>query len=62
MNKQQAMALAYWVMIIAVILTCVFVVLYLQTNATSCLNDPIAFYQNKMSEQCYCMANMGFTP
>jgi len=60
MNKQQAMTLAYWVMIIVVILTCIFVVYWLQTDARQCLGDPLSYYQNNTNAQCFCMANSIF--
>jgi len=58
MDKKQIMNYAYWIMIIVVILTCFFVVFYLQTNATACLSDPISYYSNKTNQMCFCMENM----
>lgn len=54
MEKKQIVNIAYWIMIIAVILTCVFVVFYLKSNSQQCLADPKAFYEAKTQMQCFC--------
>lgn len=55
MEKKQLINLAYWIMIVIVILTCVFVVFYLRSNAQNCLVDPMKFYEAKTGQTCYCL-------
>ena len=54
MNKQQWMTLAYWVMIIVVIVTCIVVIVYLKGNGKECLADPIKYYSKRMAQDCFC--------
>ena len=51
-NKKLLFNLAYWIMIIVVIVTCFIVISYLKGNANECLSDPIRFYSEKIGEQC----------
>jgi len=57
MEKKQLMDLAYWIMIVLVIATCIFVILYLRSNANQCLTDPLKYYSNKIGEECFCVGN-----
>jgi len=54
-TKKKLMNLAYWSMIVLVILTCCYVVFYLSGNAHQCLADPLKYYQEKIGQTCYCM-------
>jgi hypothetical protein len=49
------MTLAYWIMILFVIATCIFIYFYLTSNANQCLADPLNYYSEKMDIECYCM-------
>jgi len=55
MNKQQWMALGYWIMISFVIVTCVFIIYYLKNEAYSCLKDPMNYYAQKVGQDCFCI-------
>jgi len=62
MDKQQAMTLAYWIMIIVVVVTCFFIMAYLQSNASQCVADPLNYYNIKTGEQCWCMMTQNLVP
>lgn len=52
---KKLMTLAYWIMILFVIATCIFIYFYLTSNANQCLADPLNYYSEKMDIECYCM-------
>lgn len=56
-DKQKLMTWAYWILILVVIATCIFVVLYLKSNAHQCLADPIKYYSDKIGQECFCVGN-----
>ena len=55
MNKKVFCNIAYWVMIIVVILTCLFLVIYLRSNGKECIANPIDFYMRNTGKQCFCI-------
>ena len=57
MNKKLLFNLAYWIMILVVIGTCIFLVIYLKSSGRECLAEPLEFYMKKMQTECYCMNN-----
>lgn len=62
MEKRQLMTIAYWIMIIVVVITCIFVYFYLSGNAKQCVADPIVYYQTKTQAQCFCSKLNYFVP
>jgi hypothetical protein len=50
--------LAYIVLIIVVILTCIFLYFFLTSQAPKCLENPLKFQQERMGEnfQCSCFS------
>jgi len=60
MDKKLLFNLAYWIMIVAVIGTCIFLVIYLRSNGKQCLADPLEYYAQKMGTQCSCMERLIF--
>lgn len=62
MDKKKAISWLYWIMIAFVIITCIYVVVYLQSNANNCLTDPIKFYADKINQQCFCMPKTSLFP
>lgn len=50
--------IAYFVMIIAVVLTCIFIYHYLTSESSHCLANPLEYYKTKVESKgatCYCM-------
>jgi len=62
MDKQKLGTIAYFGMIIIVILTCIFLVFYLRSNAQQCLADPLEYYTKKTMQQCFCVQDFGMIP
>jgi hypothetical protein len=63
MEKRKLFTLFYVVMIVVVIATCLFLVIYLQnttTDALSCISDPITFYENTTGKMCFCNDGLGW--
>jgi len=61
MNKKLLFNLAYWIMIVVVIATCIFLVIYLQGSGKECVADPLGFYIKKMGTECFCVGDF-FAP
>lgn len=55
MEKRQIVTLAYWIMIVFVIATCIFFYFYLSGSTHQCLTDPLKFYQDKVGTTCFCV-------
>lgn len=62
MNKQHFFTLLYIILILVVIATCIFMMIWLKSESTSCLVDPIKYYANKTGQFCYCGDPFGFAP
>jgi len=60
--KRTLFTLAYWVMIVVVIATCIFLVFYLKSSGKECLAHPIEFYTKKMGVECFCGGKNFLTP
>ncbi|HUW43447.1 MAG TPA: hypothetical protein VMV95_00585 [Bacillota bacterium] len=58
MNKKTLINVAYWGMILVVIATCIFLVIYLQSSGKECVADPLRFYTKKMGTECFCVNNL----
>ena len=58
MEKRTIYSIAYWIMIIAVISTCIFIYFYLQGNGRECLAEPLKYYEKVMDTSCYCMNDL----
>jgi len=54
MNKKIVYNLLYIFLILAVILSLIFIVMWLQSIGGQCVNDPIQFYANKTNAICNC--------
>ena len=52
-NKE--MSLIYYAILIIVIITCLFVMLFIWSNGFNCVQDPIGFYGEKTNSICYCI-------
>ena len=59
MDKQTLFTLLYITLIIVVIATCIFVMVYLKSSGTECLIDPIQYYEGKTNKMCYCNNGWG---
>lgn len=55
MNKKLWFNVAYFGMIIVVILTCIFLVIYLRSSGKECVADPLQFYIKKVGVDCFCL-------
>ena len=53
-TKKVVVNLIYWGMIIVVIFTCIYLVVYLRSSSRECLADPLQFYEEKSGIHCYC--------
>lgn len=60
-NKKLA-NLLYYAMIIIVILTCIYIYIYLSGNSRSCVADPIVYYEAKTQSKCFCSVYNIFIP
>ena len=58
-KKKRLFTWMYIIMIGVVIATCIYLVYWLNQEATLCLKDPIEFYMNKAGELCYCNIGRG---
>lgn len=54
MEKRKIVTIAYWIMIIAVVLTCIYVYFYLNSNAKLCMANPMEYYEKIKQAKCYC--------
>ena len=54
MNKKTLINVAYWGMILVVIATCIFIVIYLKGNGKECVADPLNYYMSKSAVKCFC--------
>lgn len=57
MNKKLA-SILYFVLIIAVVTMCVYVIIWLKGHGFQCTRDPIAYAQKISNETCMCMAKL----
>ena len=55
MDKQKAMTLAYWIMIVVVVITCLILVNYMISNSHQCIADPLKYYSERIGQECYCI-------
>jgi len=60
MNKKVWFDVAYILMILAVIMTCVFIVFYLRSSGKDCVADPIEYYSKNVGAECFCFNKLGF--
>lgn len=59
MEKKKIFDILYVVLIVAVVLTCVFVCYYYYSNGAKCVQDPLKYENEKMKAvnyQCYCLS------
>ena len=56
MNTKLANIL-YFVLIIAVVTMCVYVIVWLNGHGFQCMRDPIAYAQQVSNKTCMCMEN-----
>ena len=54
MDKRLLANIIYWILIIVVILTCIFIYFYLTSNGNQCVANPIEYYEVKTQAQCFC--------
>ena len=61
MDKKLLFNLAYWIMIVAVIGTCIFLIFYLKSSGKECVANPLEFYARKTATECFCVGDL-FAP
>lgn len=54
MDKGKLINYLYWIMIIAVILTCFYISYILYTGSTKCMENPLKYQQIKMGKDYIC--------
>lgn len=54
MDKKRLFDILYVILILAVVITCIYIFFWLQTDSTQCLNNPLTYYQNKTGASCSC--------
>ena len=60
MNKKRLFDILYIVLIVSLIVFMIWIYFYLTSNATTCLNDPLAYYNLNAGESCSALClNMG---
>jgi len=57
MDKKLLFNIAYWIMLIAVVSLCIFIIFYLKSTGKQCLADPLEYYAKQTGTQCFCMDN-----
>ena len=60
MDKKKLFTWLYVIMILVVIATCVFLVVWIKGESVSCLADPIQYYANKTNQLCFCNDGLGW--
>jgi len=61
MEKKLLINLIYWGMIVLVIITCIFIIVYLRGTGKQCVADPLEFYTKKTATKCFCVSDF-FAP
>ncbi len=60
MDKSKFFSILYVVLILVVIATCIFIVVWIKSESAMCLADPIEFFANKTNQICYCNNGLGW--
>ena len=57
MNKKRLFDILYIILIISLIAFMIWLVIFLKSGATDCMNDPINYIKDRIGEDayCYCM-------
>lgn len=53
-QKQKLFTLLYYILIVGVIATMLFLVYWLQTGGASCMADPLNYYVERTAQECMC--------
>ena len=57
-TKKKIFTVLYVLLIAIVITTCIFLIIWIQSESASCMSDPIEFFANKTENvSCYCLKN-----
>ncbi|MGV9141736.1 MAG: hypothetical protein ACOC1X_02250 [Promethearchaeota archaeon] len=59
MGEKDWFKLLLIVMIFVVMATCVYLYIFLKSNAKSCMEDPIGWAENQKDASCYCYSKSG---
>lgn len=59
-EKQKLFTFLYVLLIVVVIATCIFLIIYLKGESVMCLKDPIQYYSEKTAQMCYCNDGFGW--
>jgi len=54
MKKQTLFTIAYWILIIAVVLFLIWIVGWLQSESGMCMKDPIKYFAEGTDQMCFC--------
>ncbi len=60
MDKKKFYTTLYVIMILVVIATCIFLVIWLKSASATCMADPLQYYMNKTGQLCYCNNGLGW--
>ena len=58
-SKQKLFTLLYYILIVGVIATMLFLVYWLQTGGSECMVDPMSYYLERSSQECMCFDKGG---
>jgi len=59
-NKQKLYTALYVILIGVVIISCIWLVMFLRSEGAMCMADPIQYFSEKTSQMCYCNDGMGW--
>jgi len=57
-NKQKLYTALYVILIVCVIIACIWLVMWLRSESAVCMVDPVQYFAEKTSQECYCMGDL----